>query len=289
MARDFSELNKYAKREYKFVQGDSFGLIEKAILAGILSDARRNGVCMGATLKWINEKLSTSNSYFKSDGRLRGSTQREFSNSINPLSRMGAGLSISQQTALGKVVNSNSLLKKTFKGKSHARNEGTMLRAADVQTAYAKTPSVDDARVAMNSNFRKVNTYSPKVIEQDVPPIAKRFGYNDDMPKRDEPETISQAAFGLPQGLAILIELRDLADVTGHAIAFYRSRLADIGSGGRTLYFFDSNAGVYKISTSTKANIKAFIEAWLRVYANHTVPLVLETAPLDWCTAFTRA
>ncbi len=31
MARDFSELNNYAKREFKFVQADSYRLITQAI------------------------------------------------------------------------------------------------------------------------------------------------------------------------------------------------------------------------------------------------------------------
>src|SRR5258707_9177195 len=143
MARDFSELNNYAKREFKFVQADSYRLITQAIAAGALHLNTAGGVCMGATLKWINEKLSTSNSYIKSDGRLRGSTQRAFSNSINPVSRAMAGLSIPRNTALGKVVTSTPFLNRAFnrvnirKGQSNARNEGTMREAADVQTLYA--------------------------------------------------------------------------------------------------------------------------------------------------------
>ena len=39
MARDFSELNKYAKREYKSVQADSYGMITQAIAAGNTKEA----------------------------------------------------------------------------------------------------------------------------------------------------------------------------------------------------------------------------------------------------------
>ena len=282
MARDFSELNNYAKREYKFVQADSYRLITQAITAGALTHDREKGVCMGATLKWINEKLSTSNSYIKSDGRLRGSTQREFSNSINPVSRARAGLSIPGNTALGKVVASTPFLNRAFKGKSNARNEDTMRKAADVQTLYANG-SVDAARQDM-TKVMKTNDYTPTPIYENVP-IAQRFGYT---PQRLESDTIAKAAFGLPPGIVILIDLDQAAGGSGHAIAFYRSRASDIGLGGRTLYFFDSNAGVYKIAIATEANIKDFIEAWLRVYERHDHSVTFRTAAHDWCTAFKR-
>src|SRR5580698_10265953 len=193
MGRDFSELRKYAIREYKFNQDDSFGLVRSAIRTGKLPEATNEGVCMGVALMWINEKLSTSNSYVKSEGRLRGSTQREFSNSINPLSRMRAGVSIPANTALGRVVNSNPRLKQTFKGNSHARNEATMMQAAEVQQAYAMA-GVAYARTEMKSNFQKINAYRPEAIAEHVPPIAKKFGYNNSVPKRDESATIARAA-----------------------------------------------------------------------------------------------
>ncbi len=286
MARDFSELNNYAKREFKFVQADSYRLITQAIAAGALHLNTAGGVCMGATLKWINEKLSTSNSYIKSDGRLRGSTQREFSNSINPVSRAMAGLSIPGNTALGKVVTSTPSLNRAFKGKSNTRNEGTMRKAADVQTLYANgsaNGSVDAARQDM-TKVMKTNDYTPTPIYENVP-IAKSFGYT---PQRLESATIASAAFCLPAGIAILIELNNAAGGPGHAIAFYRSRPGDMGLGGKTLYFFDSNAGVYKIAIATEANIKDFIEAWQRVYERHEHSVTFRTAAHDWCTAFKR-
>jgi hypothetical protein len=285
MARDFSELNNYAKREYKFVQADSYRLITQAITAGALTHDKEKGVCMGATLKWINEKLSTSNSYIKSDGRLRGSTQRAFSTSINPVSRARAGLSIPGNTALGKVVASTPFLNRAFKGKSNARNEGTMREAADVQTLYANG-SVDSARADM-INVMKINDYTPSRIYEDLAkvPVAKKHGYT---ARCLESDTIAKAAFGLPPGIVILIGLDQAAGGSGHAIAFYRSRASDIGLGGRTLYFFDSNAGVYKIAIATEANIKDFIEAWLRVYERHEHSVTFRTAAHDWCTAFKR-
>ncbi|MCU1249443.1 MAG: hypothetical protein JWQ49_2472 [Edaphobacter sp.] len=287
MAKDFSELNNYAKREYKFAQRDSYRLITQAITAGALRHDRTRGVCMGATLKWINEKLSTSNSYIKSDGRLRGSTQREFSNSINPVSRAMAGLSIPRNTALGKVVTSTPALNRAFKGKSNARNEGTVRKAADVQTLYANAlyakVSVDAARQDMDK-VMKTNEYTPAPIYENVP-IAQRFGYT---PQRRESDTIARAAFGLPAGIAILIELHNAAGEPGHAIAFYRSRPGDMGLGGKTLYFFDANAGVYKIAITTEANIKDFIEAWQRVYERDEHSMTWRTAAGDWCTAFKR-
>jgi hypothetical protein len=300
MARDFSTLNQYAKREYKFVQADSFGLITSAINAGTLSLARAGGVCMGATLKWINEKLTSSNSYIKPDGRLRGSAPREFSNSINLRSRVAAGLSIPGNTVLGKVVTSNPFLNRTFKGKSHARNESTMRQAADVQTTYANQ-SLDAARGEMN--FVKTNTYSAVPVTEAILPrpdriamlgnpaneeLAAKRGYMYGDLRRLEPETIAQAAYNLPPGVAILIDLNNADGGSGHAIAFYRSRPGDISLGGRTLHFFDSNAGAYRISNDAEANIKDFIRVWLRVYANHIKPVTFQTAAADWCTAFKR-
>jgi hypothetical protein len=300
MARDFSELNKYAKREYKFVQADSFRLISQGIESGILSPKRNDGVCMGATLMWINEKLSTSNSYIKSGGRLRGSTPREFANSINPVSRAMGGLSISGKNVLGQVVASNPSLNQVFKGKSHARNEVTMRRAADVQARYA-VDSVEEARKQMN--FIEINSYAPRPIEEDIPQrpdrsnmlddfenegIAYLRGYKPGSRRRLESDTIAKAAFDLPTGLAILIEVNNAGGNSGHAIAFYRSRPGEMGLGGKTLYFFDSNAGVYKLANDTEANIKHFIEAWLRVYSSHIKPVIFETAGLDWCRVFKR-
>jgi hypothetical protein len=287
MARDFSELNNYAKREYKFVQADSYKLITQAVEAGALTHDSEKGVCMGATLMWINEKLSTSNSYIKSDGRLLGSTQRSFSNSINPVSRAMAGLSISRNTPLSRAVTSTPFLKRVFeKGKSHARNEGTMRQAANVQTAYA-SGSVDGARNDMGMDkVMKTNEYIPRRIYENVPPVAARFGATAECLESD---TIARAAFGLPVGIIILIELDNAAGGSGHAIAFYRSRPSDMGSGGRTLYFFDSNAGVYKIAIATEANIKAFIEAWLRAYIVYERSVTFRTSrSSDWCTAFKR-
>jgi hypothetical protein len=136
-------------------------------------------------------------------------------------------------------------------------------------------------------NVMKINVYTPSRIYEDLAkvPVAKKHGYT---ARCLESDTIAKAAFGLPPGIVILIDLDQAAGGSGHAIAFYRSRASDIGLGGRTLYFFDSNAGVYKIAIATEANIKDFIEAWLRVYERHEHSVTFRTAAHDWCTAFKR-
>jgi hypothetical protein len=130
----------------------------------------------------------------------------------------------------------------------------------------------------------KTNEYNPTRILEKLPKVAAKYV----TPQCLESDTIAGAAFGLPAGIVILIELDQAAGGSGHAIAFYRSRPSDIGLGGRTLYFFDSNAGVYKIAIATEANIKDFIEAWLRVYERHEHSVTFRTAAHDWCTAFKR-
>lgn len=57
--RDWSLLNPHARREYKFVQADSYArvTIHHPHLAG--------GVCLGVVMNWIQEKLTTSDSWVR--------------------------------------------------------------------------------------------------------------------------------------------------------------------------------------------------------------------------------
>jgi|GEM_PF-3455516 len=296
MARDFSGLNKYAKREYKFVQADSYRLITQDVAAGNLGVSMNGGVCMGATLKWIKEKLSTSNGLFKPEGPLRHNAPKQFSNSLNPLTRAKAGLSVPGGTTLGKVVASNSFLKNTFKGNSHQRNEGTMRQAADLQTLYHEQSEAD----AIDSlSLHRVN-YPGQLIKMDLThrldpdaafggnwELAHMRGHNPSDHQYLLAESIAPTAQLLRAGVAILINLANADGGGGHALAFYRSR-PGIGSAGRTLYFFDSNAGAYKIANDSLENIQNLLRAWAATYANHIVPVTFQIRP-GYCTAFERS
>ncbi len=104
MGRDFSALNKYGRREYKFAQADSYGQINAEVMGTNYSDNLQNGVCMGVVLNWTKEKLATSNGLFRRDGPLLNPTTKRFS---NPLF-----------------------------GESGPRNESTMLAGAMTHLAY---------------------------------------------------------------------------------------------------------------------------------------------------------
>ena len=288
MARDFSKLNRYASREYKFVQADSFGLVQQDIEAGNLGDHLDNGVCMSVTLQWIKEKLSTSNGLFKPEGPLRHDAPKQFSNSLNPLTRAKTGLSVPAGTSLGKVVASNSFLRNTFKENSHQRNEGTMRQAEDLQMLY-QDRGIGHASDSIN--LHRVN-YPGQLIKMDLaqrldpdaafggdPELAYMRGYNHAGYQYLLPESIARTTGSLRAGVAILIDLNiDGGRGRGHTIAFYRSR-------ANTLHFFDSNAGAYKVADGSVENL---IRAWAAAYANYITPSIFEIRP-GYCTAFERA
>jgi hypothetical protein len=48
------------------------------------------GVCLGITMSWIKEELTTSNSLLRADGPLRNSAVRQFSSPANPLTRISS-------------------------------------------------------------------------------------------------------------------------------------------------------------------------------------------------------
>jgi hypothetical protein len=181
---------------------------------------------MGVTMNWIKEKLSTSNSIFNANGRLRNSEPRQFSNPLNPVARLKQGLSAPKDSTLARWLK---------KGKSGPRNEQAMLDGSHNQGIYrGNNVRVLSARLGLGDS-----NYSPTPkIRKGKPPEY--------LPERRHPETIAEAALGLPKGEALLIEVEHKKvkgsdpDSSGHAVAFYRSA-------GGTLYFFDPNAGVYRI------------------------------------------
>jgi hypothetical protein len=181
---------------------------------------------MGVAMNWIKEKLSTSNSLLRTNGRLLGSHTRQFSNSRNPIARIGRSVSPPKESILAPLLK---------KGQSGKRNEDAMLEGAHSQEIYRA------GNVAVLSSHLRLGACSYDPAPKAVPGPAPTF-----LPERLEAETIAGAATGLEKGQAILIEVEHKrtkehqADDGAHAIAFYKSS-------GETLYFFDPNAGVYRI------------------------------------------
>ena len=93
MALDFSALNEYARREFKFAQSSSFDMVNPAVMGANYQDSLTAGVCMGAVLNWIKEKVSTSNGLLRRDGPLMNPTTKHFSSPVNPVTRLKQGMS----------------------------------------------------------------------------------------------------------------------------------------------------------------------------------------------------
>ena len=91
MGRDFSALNKYGRREYKFAQVDSYGQIKAEVMGANYKEDLKNGVCMGVVLNWVKEKLTTSNGLLRREGPLLNPITKRFSNPLNPFSRLDKG------------------------------------------------------------------------------------------------------------------------------------------------------------------------------------------------------
>jgi hypothetical protein len=259
MGRDFSALNKYGRREYKFAQADSYGQINAEVMGTNYSDNLQNGVCMGVVLNWVKEKLATSNGLLRRDGPLLNPTTKQFSNPLNPFSRLDKGISPSKSSPMNKFID---------KGKSGPRNESTMLAGAMTHSAYLAKSTHTVAREL-------------GLIEAAHDPRPKVKPGDSNIPVRIEDETIGAAGMDLPKGNAIVIELQQRErSGSGHAIAFYRSR-------GGTLYFFDPNAGVYEVFQSEASNVLKFVQAWLEVYVREN-SIIWQTASNNWCAVYNR-
>lgn len=277
MQRHWAWLDQYGKREYKFVQRDSY----RPVLDRYPKDYQ-GGVCMGVAMNWIQEKLTTSNGLLRSKGPLFSAKERKFSNSVNPITRIKEGLSPSKDSLLSKFMK---------KGNSGERNQEAMLQGAHSQQIYMKR---DLRTLALELGL----------VDSSYDPVAKHTKGIGGIPERHHAGTIAKAAVELPKGTAMLIELSPGADskvlrkkknrppspykprvvrpatdsdaesvsnsetgerivpivdlpdiepdtepeinpqaqpkVAGHSIAFYRSR-------GGVLYFFDPNTGAYAI------------------------------------------
>jgi hypothetical protein len=264
MGRDFSTLERHARREYKFAQRDSNGLINQETMLANYSDKLAHGVCMGVVLNWIKEKLSTSNSLVRRDGRLLSTSSKRFANPINPISRLSAGISPAKGSVLEKFLD---------KGKSGVRNQTTMLSGAMTQSAYISGGSSGRSSVARELGLQP-SSYVPEGLTQIDPENASIY-----KPLRVADASIAAAGTGLPKGNAVLIEI-DQIKGAGHAIAFYRSR-------GGVLYFFDPNAGVYSIFESQPTELLTFVKAWLAVYVEND-GIKWKTSSDDWYASFNR-
>jgi hypothetical protein len=252
MALNFDALNRYGRREYKFVQTASMRQVTAHF--GNMD----GGVCLGITMSWIREKLTTSNSLLRADAPLRNSAIKQFSSPVNSLKRISQGISPPKNSVMEKVLN---------KGKNGVRNENAMWIGALNQSVYQAT---NTGYLSQYLGLRQSFSYHPQ------PKVIK---LPNNHPKRVFNETIADAASGLPRGAAMLIELEK--DGPGHAIAFYKSR-------GNTLHFFDSNAGVYTISQRPTSNVLGFIEAWVQVYQVQAF-WTFKTRKSNWFQIFDRA
>jgi hypothetical protein len=276
MARDWSLLKPYAHREYKFVQGDSYQGVRDSYSPRWFPKMQK-GICMGVTMHWIKVKLNTSNSWWRGEGRLRNPNKRDFSNPLNPRGRLRQGISppsgsLAAKVLPKKVADQNSGRLST----SGERNREAMNRAANSHFFYQQNNSPD--LLATHLGLREDLNYAP---------IPKNDKGANNIPVRLHAETIRDAAYELPRGRAMLIEL-DQPRVPGrpkppgHAIAFYRSR-------GNALYFFDPNAGVYQVSPTTQPNILGLMNAWFRVYRQDAdKPISWETAQNSWYRVYER-
>ena len=263
--RDFSSLNKYGHREYKFVQSGSFGKVNAETMGeSFRPEFVTSGVCLGVALTWVNERLKTSNGLFRPNGPLRSTSTRQFSTPLNPFARLTPGLSPPKGSLMARFMD---------KGKSHTRNAQAMLDGAWVQSDYASTR--DTGMAADNLGLIASTHQAP------APKIMKGAG---NLPERVEDLTISEAAHGLPAGSAMTVELEQPLKPGqekkggGHMVAFYRSH-------GGTLYFFDPNAGVYQING--ESNVLGFVQAWLNVYVEND-SIRWKTHKDDWCRVFDR-
>jgi hypothetical protein len=259
--RDFRPLNQFARREYKFAQADSMGLLKSTIEADKVhgyknySQELTGGACTGVSLNWIKEKLTTSNGLLRADGPLRNPVTRSFSNPLNPISRLKRGISPSADSMLGKFLNKGTT---GADSKSGQRNQHAQLAGAMTHSVYHN--DINNAR--KNRDYlRKSRTFVARElglhpVEHALKPVIVKGENN--QPVRDEDRTIASAGTSLPKGSAMIIEVFPTVGNTGHAVCFYRSR-------GNTLYFFDPNAGVYNVSES---DLQEFVGAWRTAYSS---------------------
>ena len=121
--RNWSLLNPHAHREYKFIQAESY-----AGVTDYFANTMPGGVCVGVVMNWIKEKLTTSDSLFRKTGQLRSSRKRQFSNPVNPITRLQQGISPPANSLAAKLI--------AKKSKSGERNREAMSDGAFNQSFY---------------------------------------------------------------------------------------------------------------------------------------------------------
>jgi hypothetical protein len=266
MPRNWNTLNRYARRDYKFIQRDSYADVSQHYPS--ISD----GVCLGVVMNWIREKLTTSNGLL----RFGGGAYKEFANSRNPLTRLKQGISPAAGSAASRFIS---------KGKSGERNRSAMAHGAASQRIYQDHGN-DAGRLGQELGLIEAWHYTPRSE-------VRRDAHN--LPDRLHAESIRNAALELPRGSAVLIEVvkgpppagsvasgaAPPSPRPGHALAFYRSR-------GNTLYFFDPNAGVYEVIPATAVNILGLVNAWLDVYLQGD-NIAWQTPDSNWYRVYSRS
>jgi hypothetical protein len=266
--RDWSVLNRHARRKYKFIQAESY-----AGVTDYFANRMPDGVCMGVAMNWIKEKLTTSDSLFRTTGPLRSSQERQFSNPLNPITRLQRGISPAANSVAANLIDKKS--------KSGERNRAAMSEGALKQHFFSQHGT---SMLAIGLDLMTYDRYAPKA-EVTRKEIVNANGSTTYIAERDDTASIRNAALDLPRGMAVLIEVvrtksPALPTGGGHAIAFYRSR-------GNTLYFFDPNAGVYEVVPTTWENIYGLVGAWMSVY-RYGDNIIWKTPDTDWCHVYRR-
>jgi hypothetical protein len=266
--RDWSLLNPHARRKYKFIQAESY-----AGVTDYFANRMPGGVCMGVVMNWIKEKLTTSDSLFRTTGPLRSSQERQFSNPVNPITRLQRGISPPANSLAASLIDKKS--------RSGERNRGAMSDGALNQHFYNQHGT---STLAGGLDLMTEDRFDPKA-EVTRKETVNPNGSTTYSAVRDDTASIRNAALGLPRGMAVLIEVvrtqgPGLPTGGGHAIAFYRSR-------GNTLYFFDPNAGVYEVVPTTWENIYGLVGAWMSVY-RYGDNIIWKTQDHGWCHVYRR-
>ncbi len=230
---NFQSLRQHSTKVYKFSQGKSIPLLKpqgelngSAVNAVTLSDddfnAIKGGVCAALTAAWLKEK--------------QGSTKAFAGNYSGP-------------------------------GVHAGRNLKAVKNAAPHQIVYKRDPLSTDMDILAQYGLKQ----STKVSGSDALVRKMVVHSHTDTTGRIHKTPISEIQLSpsiekalsegfLAQGRGVymgftLVSTDQAKNGGGHAVGAYRSR-------GNTLYFFDSNCGVYNVTDPG-----GFVAAWINCYA----------------------
>lgn len=173
----YHEMKSHALKTYKFAQRHS------------LPEGQSRGVCLGVTLLWIWEKLSTSHdvaSRIGRDERIFPRLPDSYNNVTLPHTR-------------------------------HSVNVSTMLMGGNIVRDIERGDDISPAERACGLE---------SLDDVSIPIVTRRSTEN--IPEHDVVETLTNMVrMALPKGHAICVEI-EVAGSSGHAIGVYRSRGATL-------------------------------------------------------------